>query len=87
VFTYRLGRRILIPPEKRASSERSIAGGNRLPGTYSHDAKLDYFLIADYALRDSIPSRPSPIGAERCEHCQIRLRSYAGSDCKLAVPA
>jgi hypothetical protein len=43
--------------------------------------------LADYALRDSIPSRPSPIGAERCEHSQIRLRSYAGSDCKLAVPA
>src|SRR3984893_18718431 len=45
------------------------------------------FRIADYALRDSIPSRPSPLGTERCEHSQIRLRNYAASDCKLAVPA
>src|SRR2546430_4404095 len=49
--------------------------------------RSDYFRFADYAARDSMPSRPSPIGPERCEHSQIRLRSYSGSDCKLAVPA
>jgi hypothetical protein len=35
--------------------------------------KLDGFRLADYALSDSVPSRPSPIGAERCEHSRIRL--------------
>ena len=53
------------------------------------DAKLVEGLLkgVDYALRDSIPSRPSPLGAEGCEHSQGRLRSYAASDCKLAVAA
>ena len=31
------------------------------------------FRLPDYALRDSLPSRPSLLAAERCEHSRIRL--------------
>jgi hypothetical protein len=48
--------------DKRASRDRCIAGEMPTSQGPIPPSKPDSFRLADYALRDSIPSRPSPIG-------------------------